>query len=131
MESMEAMEAAAKEAEVPDDAERRLPSPPSTPGSEASEEIPMHAAWWAEERPDLFLPVPPCSRELSRYHAAHAACVGRLLPWMGSFLRRGRHGVLEALTLKQAVDMLPEGAMRAAAAHLLERMAWSNRPLRR
>ena len=52
-------------AEVPDDAERRLPSPPSTLGSEASEETPMHAAWWAEERPDLFLPVPPA---LASYH---------------------------------------------------------------
>ena len=62
---MEAMEAAAKEAEVPDDAERRLPSPPSTPGSEASEETPMHAAWWAEERPDLFLPVPLLSRAIT------------------------------------------------------------------
>ena len=61
---MEAMEAAAKEAEVPDDAERRLPSPPSPPGSEASEETPMHAAWWAEERPDLFLPVPLLSRAI-------------------------------------------------------------------
>ena len=59
------MEAAAKEAEVPDDAERRLPSPPSTPGSEASEETPMHAAWWAEERPDLFLPVPLLSRAIT------------------------------------------------------------------
>ena len=62
---MEAMEAAAKEAEVPDGAERRLPSPPSTPSSEASEEIPMHAAWWAEERPDLFLPVPLLSRAIT------------------------------------------------------------------
>ena len=53
----EAMEAAAKEAEVQDGAERRLPSPPSTPGSDASEEAPMHAAWWAEERPDPFLPL--------------------------------------------------------------------------
>ena len=64
MEAMEAMEAAAKEAEVPDDAERRLPSPPSPPGSEASEETPMHAPWWAEERPDLFLPVPLLSRAI-------------------------------------------------------------------
>ena len=61
---MEAMEAAAKEAEVQDDAERRLPSPPSTPGSEASEETPMHAAWWAEERPDLLA----SATALASYH---------------------------------------------------------------